>query len=221
METPHPQSKKVLIVGLGHRGYFTGIEAFRKSSLFTLTAFCDLNIATLHAACQIYPDVPGYTSLEKLFDDCIDSKGRNLPDCAYVAVPHDQYASVIPLLIEKGIHILKEKPAGSSLPELEHFQTLATTHGVRLVTASQSRYGSRLEYLSSWLAEVGNIISVEGVRKIEVRDLGEGWRARKSSGSGGAVNDLGWHLIDNIMSLLGNEADASIRFAKLFTTRPE
>ena len=97
---------------------------------------------------------------------------------------------VVPTLLQEGIHVLKEKPAGTTSAELEMFQDLARLNEARLVTASQSRYGTRLGQLSQWVPLIGKILLIEGTRKISVPDLGQGWRASKQLAGGGAVHDL-------------------------------
>ena len=60
-----------------------------------------------------------------------------------ISVPHSAYREIVPTLLTDGIHVLKEKPAGTTSIELKSYQNLADRFGVRLVTASQSRFGSR------------------------------------------------------------------------------
>lgn len=123
--------------------------------------------------------------------------------CAYVSVPHSFYISIVPALLRERIHVLKEKPAGSTLSEPRFCQDLAGQYSMRLVTASQSRYGPRWSQLMNWLPLIDDLHLIEGNRKIAVTDLAEGWRSSKNIAGGGAVIDIGWHLIDIVLALAG------------------
>ena len=219
MDSLLTHQKAIAVIGLGHRSLNTAIDSICSCALFVLTAICEPNKKVLQQTQKRYPDVLCFTSAYQLLDHC-NSTEEKLIDCAYVAVPHNQYALVIPSLLRNGIHVLKEKPAGVTSAELEHFQNIASAHGTRLVTASQTRHGLRWAHLSQWLPEIGVLLFVEGTRKISVSNLEEGWRARKAIAGGGVVNDLGWHLLDNVLGIIGSGLTVSVPYAKLFTTRP-
>lgn len=46
-------------------------------------------------------------------------------DCAYVAVPHYLCADIVPKLLASKIHVIREKPAAMTDPELKLLQGLA------------------------------------------------------------------------------------------------
>ncbi|KAI9771999.1 MAG: hypothetical protein M1840_001287 [Geoglossum simile] len=211
--------KKIAVIGLGKRSLKHAIASISKSLVFELVAVCDPNEAVLQEFGNLHPEISCFTSVEKLihWQDGVDIAHV---DCAYVAVPHCQYGAALPPLFLAGIHVLKEKPAAINATELREFQSLANLHKVRLVTAAQDRYSSRSSRLSEWLPLIGELHFVEGSRKIMVSDLGNGWRASKELAGGGALIDIGWHLVDAVLGLVGKGFSPTVANATLFMTRP-
>jgi predicted dehydrogenase len=126
------------------------------------------------------------------------------------------YTEVIPHLLRAKIYVLKEKPAGSSTNELQYLQQLAFENSTRLVTAGQSRYGSRYARLQEWILLVGRTHLVEGTRKLFVSDLGVGWRAAEGNG---ALGDLGWHLINDALGLTNTDTVPDMKSVNLLSVR--
>ena len=213
-QSPH----RMALVGLGRRSLSTALQSILRSQFFTLVAVCDPDVMVAGLVRDLHPRVSFFPSVDSLLEHQKGMTSGRIT-CAYVSIPHSQYFEVVPTLLKEGIHILKEKPAGTTSAELKMFQDLAHLHEARLVTASQSRYGTRLGQLSQWIPLIGKMLLMEGARKISVSDLGQGWRASKRLAGGGAVNDIGWHLIDNVLGLLGPEFDITTRYSKLFKTR--
>ena len=89
-------------------------------------------------------DVSIYTTVEEMLDG-INQGPSNLPVTAvYVAVPHYCYIQFMPTLLAAHFHVLKEKPAATTVDELLLYQGLAKSNSVLLGTAGQRRYGSAM-----------------------------------------------------------------------------
>ena len=213
-----PKPHRMVLVGLGRRSLSTALHNIHRSPFFTLVAVCDPDVSLSGLVRDLHPRVSFFPSVDSLLEHQKGMTNERIT-CAYVSIPHSKYLQVVPTLLQEGIHVLKEKPAGTISAELEMFQDLARLNEARLVTASQSRYGTRLGQLSQWVPLIGKMLLIEGTRKISVPDLGQGWRASKQLAGGGAVNDLGWHLIDNILGLLDPNCDIAARYSKLLKTR--
>ena len=90
---------------------------------------------------------------------------------------------------------------------------------MRLLTAAQNRYGRYWLQLVAWLPFIGTLHFVEGTRKLDVSNLGVGWRASKSLAGGRALNDIGWHLLDTVLGLAGEDYKPRVSYSWLFSTR--
>ena len=206
----------IAVIGLGQRSLSHAVNRILgDTDRWDLVAVCDTDSQALDQFGARYPFVKCYDSVQQLIDDQRD--GNIVPvSCAYVAIPHSAYVVVLPLLLGARIHVLKEKPAADTLEELYRFQSLAAQNRIRLMTASQSRYGARFLRIQQLMPLIGRVHSVVGTRKILVTQLGIGWRASKNCG---AMSDIGWHLIDIVLGLTGVSSIPDILFTKLLAMR--
>ena len=115
---------------------------------------------------------------------------------------------------------MKEKPAAMTAIELKLFQELAILNTVTFSTASQIRYSEQAQQMQQWLPLIGRVRFAEGIMTIPVHDLGAGWRASRVLAGGGVLIDLGWHLVDIILKLLGDGTIPGVAFAQFLQTRP-
>ncbi|MCJ1369234.1 hypothetical protein MMC20_000444 [Loxospora ochrophaea] len=210
---------RMAIIGLGRRSLNRGLKEIVKNESFELVAACDPSQDAIAKFQEIIPDIPCFESLDELLKYSKQDNSRCRLDCAYVAVPHAEYSTIIPKLLEAGIHVLKEKRAGTTVAELHHIQQLAFENGVRLLTAAQTRHGPYINQLRTWLPFIGTLYTIEGTRKIDVSNMGEGWRAKIQLARGGVLNDLRWHLLDTVLWLSGTALEPDVAFVTLCNTR--
>ena len=138
--------------------------------------------------------------------------------CVYVAVPHFCYSETLPPLLKAKFHVLQEKPAAESPDELETYQLLASANSVVLETASQRRYGWAIAQIKQWMPFVGAAHTPEATRKLAISHLARGWRAKTALSGGGALGDIGWHLVDQVLNLVGQETAPEVKYSKLYHT---
>ena len=193
----------IAIVGLGGRTMTKTLDAIiSRPEYWKLSAAVD-PVETCRARFKDrFPTVPVFQTIEDLLEwnDCDPPRPVT---SVYVAIPHHVYSHVMPGLLTAHLHVLKEKPAATTEKELVAFQDLAQKNSVVLSTASQRRYGHALARMKEWIHLVGELHTIEAKRKICVSDLAEGWRARAALAGGGAMCDIGWHLLDMVIGLLG------------------
>lgn len=219
MERSRLRRLKVAIIGLGHRGFKRGLREFQSNETYDVLALCDPDDNALRQASSCSSTAVTFHSVDELLEEHRNAGTPFKLDCAYLAVPHACYSEIVPALISNGIHVLKEKPAGMTTADVEYFQSLANEHEVCLVTAAQKRFGEQWRLIQQWLPLVGELQSIEGTRKINVSDLQNGWRARRTIAGGGVVKDLGWHLIDLVLGVAGSGYMPKLRHARLLRTR--
>lgn len=149
--------------------------------------------------------VAGRFGVPTAFDDHRRLEGA--VDAALIATPNSTHAAIACDLLERGIHVLCEKPLGTTRAEVDRMLAAARSGGARLMTAHCLRFSPNLEGLkqvveSGWLGDVRQVIAsiggpYEGVaRRTDFR------RQRALSG-GGVLMDLGIHVLDLIVWLAG------------------
>lgn len=68
--------------------------------------------------------------------------------------------------------------------------------------------------MKDWICHIGDIHSIEGKGKICVFNFAEGWPAKAALAGGGAMADIGWHLLD---MMIRSSAQPWISYSYFFT----
>ena len=203
---------RLALVGLGHRTLTKALPALQPLNL-TIVAGVDPQLPS-----KFYHEQLSNTKIFKSVADLatiINSSQR--PDVAFVALPHSEYPATVSQLLHHRIDVIQEKPLAISSSEGSARVALAEQNGVRLGVAAQRRFSKRYGQLLEWLPFVGAVRAVHIVEKIEVLNLDDGWRGCKAKAGGGVVIDLGYHTIDQLISLFG--PNCIVNYASLLKTR--
>lgn len=212
----------IAIVGLGKRTIKKALGTIiNNPDLWLLVAATDPKESAREYFRSQLPSVPVFESVQGMLE-WNKSEGHDRPfyiEAAYIAVPHHCYALVVPDLLSARIHLLKEKPAAMTPAELTLYQDMAKANSTILATASQRRYGHTMKLMKESLHLLGKVASIKATLKICVQDLGEGWRAHSALAGGGAMVDIGWHLLDAIIGLVNIDYLPTVAYAKMFHVR--
>lgn len=149
---------------------------------------------------RAYKDVPRLTEQQLLATPnleavAVETEIRDLLATAYRCV-------------QKGIHVHVDKPAGESLSELVALQTLARKQSVTIQMGYMYRYNPGFLFLydavrNGWL---GKIFEVHAVMS---KTSGDEARREMAQYPGGAMFELGCHLIDPLLHILGSPTDVT------------
>lgn len=148
--------------------------------------------------------IPGAVSHVPIYPtiaDMIASTGS--PDLAYVAVPHHVHSMVLSQLFSAKVNVLKEKPLAMTAAEGQALALAAKNAGVRLGVSAQRRFSLRYMQVQAWLPKIGQVRAAHATDTIPMQKLDEGWRASRDLCGGGVVLDLGYHMLDQLVGLLG------------------
>ena len=185
----------LVFIGLGKQNSKDHINAALANKNVKIIAVCDTDKDTAKITGEKL-GVPYFDSLEELLLRC-------KPDAAIVAVPHKYYSSIITKLITEGVHVLKEKPLDINLNSAVKISELASKHNVNLTVAVQRKHNKIYNLFLDYKERVGDIFSVHGEYTLNISDLSEGWRSSKEISGGGAVIDMGYHLLDLVVWYFG------------------
>jgi len=179
---------RAIAVGVGKIAIEERLTALSQSGRFKLVGINDVNSAAVASLASEY-SVYGSTDLSEVI-------GRCRPDVAMVAVPHDQYLPIIEELAESRVHIIKEKPLATSMDEVTRIQDLVTRHSVCLNVITQRRFFPAYREYWRLAPRIGRVYSFAGKYSLNIPNPGRGWRASKAVAGGGALLDMGYHLVD-------------------------
>ncbi|RZS32165.1 oxidoreductase [Herbihabitans rhizosphaerae] len=125
-------------------------------------------------------------------------------DLAVVAVPNHLHSKIACRLLRGGISVFLEKPVCLNLDEASDLAAAESATDAVLLAGSAARHRADVRALGEVIGTLGRIrhVDLAWVRARGVPDLG-GWFTSQKLSGGGALVDLGWHLLDTITPLLG------------------
>ena len=138
---------------------------------------------------------------------------RELPgkvDAAVVATPNASHADISCHLLEHGVHVLCEKPLATSSADAERMIAAAQRGNARLMAGHCRRFNPNTALLQRLIAD-GHLGAVEEISAALGGRYGA-WPTRtdfrrdRSLAGGGVLVDLGVHLIDMALWLVGEDA---------------
>jgi predicted dehydrogenase len=136
--------------------------------------------------------------------DTVDTAIDSLDfDFAIVAVPHGSHFSTTRVLLEAGRHVIKEKPLALTFAEANKLAALADRADVALLTIAQRGYRETAEALVSNLDSIGRLCWIEYEYHVNVGYDATGWRADRAMAGGGVFVDMGYHMLNLLISMFG------------------
>ncbi len=188
---------KVLLVGLGHQMQKDHIPTIITSTGLKISGVVDTNKkCAVEVGSQL--KVPA-------FIDVGDALKTTNPDLAVVAVPHDQHVIVLEKLAQSGVPTLAEKPMGRNPKEALQIAKMFKKTNTYLQICSQRRFSEINDLIEKNLSHLGDIYSVDVIYSLALsqEQMEAGWRSNIELSGGGAVIDMGYHMIDLINRLFG------------------
>lgn len=160
---------RVALIGLGAMGR-NHLRVLSELDGVELAAVCDQDRSTVEAASRKH-SVPGYSSWDEMLE-------REHLDVAVIAVPTRFHAQAGLAALERGLHVLIEKPIASSLEEGRKLVE-AAAHAKRLLAVGHiERFNPAVRELQQRLAagEIGRIFQIQARRlgpfPARIRDVG-------------------------------------------------
>lgn len=198
---------KVGLIGLG------GICKVRH-----MPAYVDMDNAEVVAVCDIRPeritefrekfglDVPGFTDYKEL----LKVEGLDFVD---ICTPNYLHSIIAVDALASGLHVFCEKPDAVSVEEALKMKEASEKYGKHLMVMRNNRYRNTAKYLKKYIADgkMGEIYCGRcgWQRRRGIPGKG-GWFTTKEQSGGGPLIDLGVHMIDLSIWLMGNPTPVSV-----------
>ncbi|MDR0649063.1 MAG: Gfo/Idh/MocA family oxidoreductase [Synergistaceae bacterium] len=180
---------RVGVAGVGHLGVHHA-RVYTEILGAKLVGVVDVNEERVHEVAENL-GVPGYADLDKFLDE-------TRPDALSVVVPTVNHLEVAKKALERGAHLLIEKPVTASVDEAEELLRIASDHNLILQVGHIERFNSAVQQVREMVNEPVYIQSRRlGPFSPRISDVG-------------VVLDLMIHDIDIILSLVKSDiADIS------------
>jgi len=173
----------------------------------------------LAAVAEKYPDksksfaekfgvVDCFTSVEALLDE-------GLADALVIGTPNFLHAPQAIAALERGVHVMVEKPMALNAAEAEQMIAASQTTGALLMVAHCWRFDEETRWLKAQTERLGKIIRTKGYG-VHTHWGPSGWFTQKALAGGGALADMGIHAIDTARFLLGDPQPTSV-YARMGT----
>jgi len=142
------------VVGVGKIVRDQHLPSISKNSVFNLAATASRNASV--------DGVQAFSDIESMLDGCE-------LDAVALCMPPQYRQAAAQLALERGKHVLLEKPPGATVSEVEQLAEVADNYGVSLYATWHSRHGAAVESAKSLLSErtlqSASLIWKEDVRK--------------------------------------------------------
>lgn len=105
-------------------------------------------------------------------------------------------------------HIFLEKPMAMTVEDAEEIKKVCEENGVKLGVGFLMRFHGYHQEIKKIIAEgkIGDIVSMRGQFTCWFPDIEGAWRQKKATSGGGALVDMGIHVIDLLQYLSGLNA---------------
>jgi predicted dehydrogenase len=134
---------------------------------------------------------------------------------ALVLTPPHRHEELCTVLLQRGLHVLCEKPLAPTVEAAESMLKAAQKAGRRLMLGSKFRYTADVVAAHALLdaGSCGEIVLYENVFCSHV-DMTRRWNARAAESGGGVLVDNGCHSVDLARFLLGPIARLQAQFGR-------
>jgi len=187
---------KVGIIGLGHQSLDDHVPGIKNAIGAELVAVCDKSKARLSEFKKSNKKIATYNNVEAMLK-------KHKLDFAIVVLPHNEHAKVTKLLINKKIHILKEKPFAIKLSDGVEIMKLAKKKNVKIMTTLQRRFNPVYTTFFQLIDKIGKPFYINIHYHFYVDNPYEGWRGSRMKAGGGCLIDMGYHMIDLLIWYFG------------------
>ena len=205
MQTQH---LRVGVVGLGWAGE-THLKSYLQLPDIEVVAVADPAEARLAHIATTY-------AIPNSYADYHDLVARDDIDVVSVATPNNLHAPVTVAALEGGKHVLCEKPLARSSVEGEAMTRAATSAGRVLQVAFNHRQRGDVQVLKTYIESggLGRVYHAKAswMRRSGIPGMG-GWFTSREMAGGGPLIDLGVHVLDMALYLLGEPDVLSVSAA--------
>jgi len=180
-----------------------------------VAALCDNSQASLSRVQERYPalaQVPTYADYRQL----LDQVGL---DAVEISTPHTLHFEQIMASLDKGLHVLTEKPMVCSVEHAHQVIAKAEEKQKILMIAYQRHLAPQFRYIRNQIqaGELGQIQFISALQDQNWLRLTVGsWRQQLALSGGGQLNDSGSHLLDILLWMTGLEVEEVQAFQQNF-----
>jgi predicted dehydrogenase len=193
------------MIGAGQIAIFTARE-FRRHRACDVLAVADPNAERAAELAAIVRAEHTFTNVDELL-------ARDDLDAVYVAVPNAYHEEVAVKALQAGKHVLLDKPFALNTEAAENIVAAAESAGRTLMLGMNQRFERNVQSARALIAEgrLGDVYHLKAFwrRRAGIPRMGS-WFTNKSVAGGGALLDIGVHVLDVALHLIDNFRPVSV-----------
>lgn len=197
---------KIGLIGAGGIATQAHMPSYASMENVEVVAICDIKLEKAKILAEKY----GVSRIFENYADLLDLPELEAVD---ICTPNYLHSQIAVAALEKGLHVFCEKPDAVSAVEAERMQKTAEMSGKVLMVMRNNRYMRISSFLKKYIDD-GKMGEVYAARCGWQRRRGipgkGGWFTTKEQSGGGPLIDLGVHMIDLTMWLMGNPKPVSV-----------
>lgn len=187
---------RVGIIGCGHIARSAHAPGYRRAG------------AKMMACCDIVPERAQRFAREfgmaHAYNDYRDLLDRDDVDAVSVTVPNRWHQPIVEAALERGKHVLCEKPMATDAASAKHMVAAARQAQRILMIGFQNRFRPEVQRLAR-MVQANELGVIRDARAgwMRRRGSGWGWYSDRERSGGGALIDIGVHALDLAYYLMG------------------
>ncbi|GAB4544673.1 MAG: Gfo/Idh/MocA family oxidoreductase [Anaerolineae bacterium] len=189
---------RAAVIGLGVGG--AHIDGYLRSPHSAIVAVCDTSPARLAERAAQYK-----IASERAFADYRTMLRVATPNIVSVCLPNALHLDATIASLEAGAHVLCEKPLATNTADAKKMLDAAKANHRELMVCYNHRYRADVQWIKRMVSEgkLGDIYHAYAWWRRETGIPGSGWFSQKEMSGGGALIDIGVHMLDMSLWLLG------------------
>ncbi|MBR5453649.1 MAG: Gfo/Idh/MocA family oxidoreductase [Clostridia bacterium] len=201
------------IIGCGGILEWAHLPGYIKMDNVEIVAFCDIIPERAEAMAKKYAEKKGLDTVPATYvnyKDVLDIPGLDAID---ICTPNYLHSIVAVEALDRGLNVFCEKPDAVSVSEAERMKAAAEKSGKTLMVMRNNRYRPTMSYIKERIdsGKMGKIYAGRcGWQRRRGGPPHGSWFSNKAQSGGGPLIDLGVHMIDLAMWLMGNPTPVSV-----------
>lgn len=179
-------------------------------------------VAGVDPSAEARENVEKKYGIASTFADLYEALENVEADAAIIAVPNHLHTEYTLACLEKGLHVLIEKPMALTLEDVDAMIAKAEAKGLLLMSGQSQRFSTAIRYVKKLLEEkkVGNIRHVMHKRLGSGRGGDENSWFAKQALSGGILPGIGTHSLDVLLWWMDDKATSVSAIVKNIDPHP-
>ena len=204
---------KIGVVGCG--GIFSGAHfpGYLRMDNAEIIGFCDIIVERAEKFAKQYAEKKGLDKVPAVFEKFEDMLKMEGIEAVDICTPNYLHPIVAIAAFEHGLHVMCEKPDAPTVAEAEAMKAASEKAGKVLMVMRNNRFRPTMRYLKE-RAESGKMGEIYAARCGWQRRRGApplgSWFSQKEQSGGGPLIDLGVHMIDLAIWIMGNPTPVSV-----------